>query len=118
MRIRGVGIRIVPIPNVPGDTPWESISDAERRIAKTRTDSAAFLAGRAAARRAVLAAYGRSDTDPFHVEISIDASGAPTARHLGAPSSDVVQLSIAHDGGIAIGVALVESADDAGAEDR
>lgn len=82
--------------------------------ADCRAGGATSLAGRFAAKEAVLKLCGRPDgVDPRHVEITADGSGRPQVRLHGTVARRAaergvgrIDVSIAHDSGIAMAVAV------------
>lgn len=80
---------------------------AERAECETRTDPARHLAGIFAAKEASMKALGTVPAVAFarRIEISKRPDGAPYARMRDRRA----QVSISHDGGVAVAVAMVSA---------
>jgi holo-[acyl-carrier protein] synthase len=101
--------------------------DSERAYCRARRDTSARLAGTLAAKEAVIKALRLGPLVAWarRIEITRDASGVPSARVFSVPSAQIpaasstrveqhrpVQVSISHDGGVAVAVALAPAAGD------
>ena len=78
---------------------------AERARSETVVDQARHLAGVFAAKEATMKALGTVPASAFarKIEISYEPAGAPVARF----GDRYVPVSISHDGGVAVAVALL-----------
>jgi holo-[acyl-carrier protein] synthase len=106
-----IGIDVVDIARLrgalqraPGLAP-RLFSDAERAYCEARRDPATSFAGTLAAKEAVVKALRLSSLAAWAARIEIERgpSGAPSARVEGGRDVDV---SISHDGPVAVAVAL------------
>ena len=83
---------------------------AERIYCRSRRHPEVHLAGTLAAKEAVIKALRLGPLVAWgpRIEVLRDGGGAPCARVAVAPEAGSIQLSISHDGGIAVAVALVD----------
>src|SRR4051812_839210 len=122
--IVGLGIDITSIERQRaalarfGDRFWQRIlTENERADLERRTDRAAALAGRFAAKEAGAKALGGHPDVWWHdVEIRPDARGAPQLEFLGPARAHADRLgvkrivvSITHDAGVAAAVVVLEA---------
>jgi holo-[acyl-carrier protein] synthase len=105
--IAGVGIDVVSIERI--ERAMRRKRFLERLLTPAETAEAkgpAWVAGRWAAKEAVMKALGRPV--PFlEIEILRGAKGAPSALVASRPDQ-VIHVSISHDQGMAVAVAVVE----------
>ena len=80
----------------------------ERSYCRAMADPVVHFAGTLAAKEAVIKAAGLGALVAWaqRIEIARNASGAPSAHVAGRPATAAVTVSIAHDGGVAVAVAL------------
>ena len=118
----GVGIDVVPVARAArllakwGDVVLDEVlSPAERGAVPRGRRRAEWFAGRIAAKEAVMKACGRGSSLGWHaVQIGVEKGGRPTA-HLceeGTGGGRAVRLSIAHDGGVALAMAVLMASGD------
>ena len=124
MTIVGIGVDLVSIDRVRAMTQrWQDrflarvYSDAERHDSFRRTTPYASLAGRFAAKEAILKALGVGWAMGVRwrdVEVVSDAAGRPLARVEGRVLSLIrqagitqIHVSLSHDGGYAIAQAIL-----------
>jgi holo-[acyl-carrier protein] synthase len=83
-------------------------TDAERAYCERAVDPAVHFAGTLAAKEAVIKALGLGSLATWarRIEIERDSSGAPTAWVHGGDVRTAVEISISHDAGVAVAVAL------------
>ena len=130
MSVIGVGIDVVSIPEfadqlrVPGTSFAQRFTVGERRDAASGTaEDARHLAGRWAAKEAVIKAwsvsrFARSPALPLirhsDIEVVTDTWGRPAIRLAGEIGEHLrdatVHISLTHDGAIAAAVAILEDA--------
>jgi holo-[acyl-carrier protein] synthase len=111
-----VGVDIVDIERLRAmldDTPGlerRLFTEAERFYCRARRDPVTHLAGTLAAKEAVIKVLRLGPLTAWarRIEIVRDDSGVPSAhvRRGPAPVSEIVTVSISHDGGVAVAVAL------------
>lgn len=103
-----IGTDIVEIKRVPLKESFLSgvLSGDERKLYEESPDKASFLAGHYAAKEAFLKALGTglSGAKLTAIEVLYEEGGRPYIRYKGSRYS----VSISHDGGLAIAMALVE----------
>ena len=83
-------------------------SDAERDYCAGRADPATHFAGTFAAKEAVVKALGLSSINAWvrRIEIVRDRHGRPVAHVSDESESHRVEISISHDAGVAVAIAL------------
>ena len=86
---------------------------AERIYCRSKGHPEVHLAGTLAAKEAVIKALRLGPLVAWgpRIEVLRGDSGAPSARVAGTPEAGSIQLSISHDGGVAVAVALVDRSD-------
>lgn len=120
-----LGVDIVPIERLrevlARSTGMEErlFTARERAYCARHEDPVRHLAGTLAAKEAVIKACRLGALASFarRIEVSRDHDGAPTATVIGCPQHRTT-LSISHDGGVAVAVAISESIEVPGEETR
>jgi holo-[acyl-carrier protein] synthase len=124
MTIVGIGVDLVSIDRVQAITQrWQDrflhrvYSEAERQDCFRRTTPYASLAGRFAAKEAILKALGvgwATGVSWRDVQVMSDAAGRPVARVEGRARSLIqeagvtaIHISLSHDGGYAVAQAIL-----------
>jgi holo-[acyl-carrier protein] synthase len=82
-------------------------TDAEREYCETKPDPVVHFAGTLAAKEAVMKTLGLGFLPGWarRIEVSRDSTGAPAVRVMGLDPG-ALSVSISHDGGVAVAVAL------------
>jgi holo-[acyl-carrier protein] synthase len=83
-------------------------TESERAYCSKGADPVVHFAGTLAAKEAVIKALDLGPLNAWarRIEILRDDSGAPRARVSRGEAEEVVRVSISHDGGVAVAVAL------------
>jgi holo-[acyl-carrier protein] synthase len=86
-------------------------TDVERAYCERAVDPAVHFAGTLAAKEAVIKALGLGSLTTWarRIEIERDSSGAPSAWVQSDGVKTAVEVSISHDAGVAVAVALRSS---------
>ncbi len=81
----------------------------ERAYCRSKREPVVHLAGTLAAKEAVIKALRLGPLVAWgpRLEVVRGSSGAPVARLAGNPEVGPIEVSISHDGGVAIAVALI-----------